>query len=56
VRDISRAGHLVPATQGHWLRPNTLLMIGGATVIEPDIASSNGVLHGIDKVNIPTKH
>ena len=32
------------------------LTIGGALVIEPDIASSNGVLHGIDKVNIPTRH
>lgn len=30
--------------------------IDGAVVTEPDIASSNGVLHGIDKVNIPTKH
>ena len=32
------------------------LTIGGAVVTEPDIASSNGVLHGIDKVNIPTRH
>jgi uncharacterized surface protein with fasciclin (FAS1) repeats len=32
------------------------LTIAGAVVTEPDIASSNGVLHGIDKVNIPTKH
>ena len=32
------------------------LTIDGARVTAPDIASSNGVLHGIDKVNIPTKH
>ena len=32
------------------------LSIGGAHVTTPDIASSNGLLHGIDKVNIPTKH
>lgn len=32
------------------------LLIGGAVVTAPDIASSNGVLHGIDKVIIPTKH
>lgn len=32
------------------------LTICGAVVTEPDIASSNGVLHGIDKVNIPTRH
>lgn len=30
--------------------------IDGAELTAPDIASSNGVLHGIDKVNIPTKH
>ena len=29
--------------------------IDGAELTSPDIASSNGVLHGIDKVNIPTK-
>lgn len=28
---------------------------GEALVVSSDIASSNGVLHGIDKVNIPTK-
>ena len=32
------------------------LLIDGAVVTAPDIASSNGVLHGIDKVNIPTRH
>lgn len=34
----------------------TKLIIDGAVVTAPDIASSNGVLHGIDKVNIPTRH
>lgn len=29
--------------------------IDGARLTTPDIASSNGVLHGIDKVNIPAK-
>ena len=28
---------------------------GEATFVTSDIASSNGVVHGIDKVNIPTK-
>lgn len=30
--------------------------IDGAMVTSADIGSSNGVIHGIDKVNIPTKH
>jgi uncharacterized surface protein with fasciclin (FAS1) repeats len=30
--------------------------IDGATVVAADIGASNGVLHGIDKVNVPTKH
>lgn len=30
--------------------------IDGAALTMPDLASSNGVLHGIDKVIIPTKH
>ncbi|HEY0660120.1 MAG TPA: fasciclin domain-containing protein [Lysobacter sp.] len=30
--------------------------IDGAELTLPDLASSNGVLHGIDKVNIPTRH
>jgi uncharacterized surface protein with fasciclin (FAS1) repeats len=34
----------------------TKVIIDGALVTAPDIASSNGVLHGIDKVNIPTRH
>ncbi len=34
----------------------TKVTFDGAEVVEPDILSSNGVLHGIDKVNIPTKH
>lgn len=29
------------------------LSIDGAQVTSPDIATSNGVIHGIDKVNIP---
>ena len=32
----------------------TQVSIEGALVTAPDIASSNGVLHGIDQVNIPT--
>lgn len=32
------------------------LRIGGATITEPDIASSNGIIHAIDAVNVPTKH
>jgi uncharacterized surface protein with fasciclin (FAS1) repeats len=30
--------------------------IDGAELTSRDIQSSNGVLHGIDKVNIPTRH
>ena len=30
--------------------------IDGAGLSSPDIAASNGVLHGIDKVNIPTRN
>jgi uncharacterized surface protein with fasciclin (FAS1) repeats len=29
--------------------------IDGAMVTSADIASSNGIIHGIDKVNVPTK-
>lgn len=34
------------------------ISIGAAQVIDADIATSNGVMHGIDKVNLPaqTKH
>ena len=34
---------------------NNTICIDGAMVTSADIASSNGVIHGIDKVNIPTK-
>lgn len=34
---------------------NGKVTIGGAHVISPDIATSNGVMHGIDKVNLPTQ-
>ena len=30
------------------------ISIGGAHVIAADITTSNGVMHGIDKVNVPT--
>jgi len=30
--------------------------IGGACLTAPDITASNGVLHGIDKVNVPARH
>ncbi|MDR3446693.1 fasciclin domain-containing protein [Dyella sp.] len=32
------------------------LRIGGAAITGPDIASSNGVIHAIDAVIVPTKH
>jgi uncharacterized surface protein with fasciclin (FAS1) repeats len=31
------------------------ISIGGARVVAADIATSNGVIHGIDKVNMPTQ-
>ncbi|MHA6204689.1 fasciclin domain-containing protein [Dyella soli] len=31
------------------------LRIGGATITKSDIASSNGIIHAIDAVNVPTK-
>ena len=34
---------------------NDKVSIDGALVTSADIASSNGVIHGIDKVNVPTK-
>jgi uncharacterized surface protein with fasciclin (FAS1) repeats len=34
---------------------NNSICIDGAMVTAADISSSNGVIHGIDKVNIPTK-
>ena len=34
----------------------TKVSIDGAHLTTPDIASSNGWLHGIDKVNVPTTH
>lgn len=30
------------------------IMIGNATIIEPDIIADNGIIHGIDKVMIPS--
>jgi uncharacterized surface protein with fasciclin (FAS1) repeats len=37
---------------------NGKISIGDASVVSADISSSNGVIHGIDKVNLPapTKH
>src|ERR1700761_4325475 len=32
------------------------LRIGGATITKMDIASSNGIIHAIDTVNVPSKH
>jgi uncharacterized surface protein with fasciclin (FAS1) repeats len=34
---------------------NDKVSIDGALVTSADIGSSNGVIHGIDKVNVPTK-
>lgn len=31
------------------------LRIGGATITKSDITSSNGIIHAIDTVNVPTK-
>jgi uncharacterized surface protein with fasciclin (FAS1) repeats len=30
------------------------IMVGNATVVEPDIIASNGVIHGIDRVLMPS--
>ena len=32
------------------------LRIGSATITKMDIASSNGIIHAIDTVNVPSKH
>lgn len=32
------------------------LRIGEATITKTDIASSNGIIHAIDRVNVPTRH
>ncbi len=61
-------GHKMLADIGKWEAARTVngqsapikltdskVSIDGAMVTSPDIDSSNGVLHGIDKVNIPTK-
>lgn len=37
-------------------RLEKLVSIDGAMVTAADIGASNGVLHGIDKVNVPSKH
>jgi uncharacterized surface protein with fasciclin (FAS1) repeats len=37
-------------------RVEKVVSIDGATVVSPDIGASNGVIHGIDKVNVPTTH
>lgn len=54
---------------GKWLQAKTINGLGapinvvdrrvnidGAQVVRPDIPSANGVIHGIDKVNVPTRH
>lgn len=61
-------GHKLVADIGKWDAARTVngqsapikladkkLSIDGAQVTLADIGSSNGVLHGIDKVNVPTK-
>jgi uncharacterized surface protein with fasciclin (FAS1) repeats len=60
------SGRRVVADIGKWNTAKTLngqsaaikldgtkMSIGGAQVTVPDIDSSNGILHGIDKVNLP---
>jgi uncharacterized surface protein with fasciclin (FAS1) repeats len=62
------AGHKLVADVGKWEAAKTVngqsapikltdnkVSIDGAMVTSADIGSSNGVIHGIDKVNIPTK-
>lgn len=59
-------GHRTSADVGRWDAARTVngqsapiksgsdkLTIDGARVTRPDILASNGVIHGIDKVNIP---
>jgi len=36
-------------------RDGNKLRIGGATITTSDITSSNGIIHAIDTVNVPTK-
>jgi uncharacterized surface protein with fasciclin (FAS1) repeats len=61
-------GHRLVADIGKWNNAKTRngqnaaitmvdkqMTIGGANVTTCDIATSNGVIHGIDKVNLPTK-
>ncbi|WP_049622521.1 fasciclin domain-containing protein [Frateuria defendens] len=43
-------GQAVPIT-----KDDGKLRIGGATITGRDIASSNGIIHAIDAVNVPTK-
>lgn len=63
------AGHSSAADIGKLAKAETLhgqsapiavsgskVSIDGAHLSSPDIAASNGVLHGIDKVNIPARH
>lgn len=62
------SGRKLVADVGKWVEARTVngqsapitmtkdqVSIDGALVTSADIASSNGILHGIDKVNIPTK-
>jgi uncharacterized surface protein with fasciclin (FAS1) repeats len=37
-------------------RDDKIVSVDGATVVMPDIGASNGVIHGIDSVNVPTRH
>jgi uncharacterized surface protein with fasciclin (FAS1) repeats len=61
-------GHKTVADLGKWdsartrhgqmasiMRMDKQVSIDGAIVTSPDIGSTNGILHGIDKVNVPTK-
>jgi uncharacterized surface protein with fasciclin (FAS1) repeats len=49
-------GEAVKTVQGGELRVDTSagVRVGEATLVQPDVAASNGVIHVIDTVLIPT--
>lgn len=57
VADIGKwdAARMVNGQSAPITLANDKVSIDGAQVTSADISSSNGVIHGIDKVNIPTK-
>lgn len=51
--DVARTVHGQPAPI---VAANGKVTVDGAQVVNADIDSSNGVIHGIDKVNLPKLH